>query len=57
MYIHTRYCTFYSRFTGWGKEDEPEVGITDIVKIPDDFDVTQESLADDECYRITLEIM
>ena len=31
--------------------------ILDISEIPDNFDITQEALADDECYRITLEIM
>ncbi|XP_063688692.1 multiple C2 and transmembrane domain-containing protein 1-like isoform X2 [Bolinopsis microptera] len=46
-----------SKFTGWGKKDEPDVEILDISEIPDNFDITQEVLADDECYRITLEII
>jgi hypothetical protein len=31
--------------------------IIDISEIPDNFDISQEAIAEDECYRITLEIM
>ena len=51
------FLKFIFRFTGWGKKDEPEVEITEITEIPADFDMTQEAIAEGECYRITLEIM
>jgi len=46
-----------TKFTGWGKKDEPEMEITEITEIPENFDISVESLAEDECYRITLSIM
>ena len=53
----TLFLNFISRFTGWGKKDEPDVDIIEITEIPADFDMTQEAISEGECYRITLVIM
>ena len=59
LFITVQQFTISVSFTGWVKKGDEEPGeeITEISELPDDFDMKSEVLSEDQCYKITLQIM